>query len=1525
MATAPAHPPVTMADAAASAERDPPTVAPAATAQVAAAASPVRAVTPAGSHQHIDRDPSRLTTFPVPGFFSSTLQFVRDSTSPAPDVAEDVAPPTQQAPAMATQYWMPDHLCKVEHHCRLCGQIFCYECSDHFIDGEQHGFMGQIRICNFCWRFINSSDQKKNLVATDTNGDEPCSPESSACGRDSDVFKTSVSPVSMSPMLTSSQEQTQDCEVIALAPLPLDESEDTVRGPPQLFTIHSSESVDFDDELVRGDQKKFRSKQAVPPRRRRSSTELMGAIERSSSLPDDAGALSTIPSRRRSSLKAEPSFRLVDENRTTGEAILEQHMKAAHAAISTFVTKSISQTEWDDIYTSEADQKRLHRELEDLAFVVTGHLLFSMKYRYASGFNHTRLVKVKSIATTRLERKTNGFHYSFKWMAGTICRKSLSHKQMARQVQNPRILLFACGISYDRSFDSERLSSLDTLLEQEKSYMAILVEKISALQPDVIFVGRTVSRPAQELLRERGIAIVLNVKEEMLERISRHTGAAILKTVEHVDKLLPSMVVGTCRLFEAKSLPVVHEDDPRQESPPKPTLAGRVRTETYLHIDGCDPLNGCTIVVTGPSKVQLRLMKRLVRDIIFRSYRLLLEAHVLGDLYFPVSVGRDRNEVSDTCCTTCVLRLQDQLNTKQRFVQCSGSKQITLTAYSNSDISFGSFLTREMQSLTRKCQTFSCTRGTVIISFEELPDQSFIADINISGSNETDPASRENELRELGAINTPEEANCTSAPTITFWRWCQHCKSVVTPFTRLQKYLHKFSVARFLQILFAEDVEAQTNRIAGVTCEHQSLEAHVLFFNLGSSVARLDFLRRTPVGIARDDRSLHRSLEAKELVNSSRDVLKEAASTRIRSMTKLLAELAEIFSVKVHGVKNVIESVNADDTLLHSRVLLEVMCLHKLIQGDQIAYSKRLEALRPDACNSLVECDSTKRDMYHLACRWIDRLLKLRKLIKNDLSRGSTNIATPPMKTGVFTFNTSTQNTPTSLSPVRSPSANDQQPNFAVEEVGRRLTSSDGENVTASLLESSIYSVLSSSAVDAPKKLPTPSHLSVDKNIDKEPMSAWRVALSELYRVLGRSASDSDYKVDLPPELISGHPSLPTRSGEACILVYDQLPVTFAAYALSSDAYVEESDSWKVMVHHEVAATVTSSSSEQNATPVSTNWTRSVLTTPSLTSHFKYATTETPLHLSLLASSSVSTAAVESAWEFQCIAFHPLQFEVLRELFCYSHRDFLFSISHAKNWEASGGKSGASFHLTLDDRFVVKHISFTELQSFLDVLPAYFKYMAGVYFDGEPSFLAKTVGLYQVTTVCKTSGVRTVTYIAVMENVFHNKHIDQVYDLKGSSRNRFVKPSEQAGSVLLDGNYLEFTEGHPLGILVDDHSRLVTAIKNDTSFLCSINIVDYSMVAGFGRAPSEERSDKSSDATSTKDQYSHMTVGIIDYLRQFDFMKRVESVSKSVGMIAGQASPTIIEPNQYAKRFLEATHRYFMPVAPISSPQVANM
>lgn len=109
------------------------------------------------------------------------------------------------------------------------------------------------------------------------------------------------------------------------------------------------------------------------------------------------------------------------------------------------------------------------------------------------------------------------------------------------------------------------------------------------------------------------------------------------------------------------------------------------------------------------------------------------------------------------------------------------------------------------------------------------------------------------------------------------------------------------------------------------------------------------------------------------------------------------------------------------------------------------------------------------------------------------------------------------------------------------------------------------------------------------------------------------------------------------------MLVNNSEPVTCVAYALSSDLYDEQLDSWKLCVHKEVAASVAPSLNQQRSTlsPVQTNWSRAALET-SLNAPFKYSISERPLHASLLSGES-SAGSQNSPWEFSTIAYYPLQ------------------------------------------------------------------------------------------------------------------------------------------------------------------------------------------------------------------------------------------------------------------------------------------
>jgi 1-phosphatidylinositol-3-phosphate 5-kinase len=100
--------------------------------------------------------------------------------------------------------------------------------------------------------------------------------------------------------------------------------------------------------------------------------------------------------------------------------------------------------------------------------------------------------------------------------------------------------------------------------------------------------------------------------------------------------------------------------------------------------------------------------------------------------------------------------------------------------------------------------------------------------------------------------------------------------------------------------------------------------------------------------------------------------------------------------------------------------------------------------------------------------------------------------------------------------------------------------------------------------------------------------------------------------------------------------------------------------------------------------------------------------------------------------KFSVTCYFAKQFEKLRGKCCEAEFDFVRSLCRCKRWNAKGGKSNVYFAKTLDERFVVKQVTKTELESFEEFAPEYFKYVNGSLVSGSPTCLAKILGIYQV-------------------------------------------------------------------------------------------------------------------------------------------------------------------------------------------------
>lgn len=184
--------------------------------------------------------------------------------------------------------------------------IFCFECSDRFIDGTAHGHTGQIRVCSFCARFV--ADVERNASAL---------PSRESLGRSSSLGSTSaataaataatsaaaplagahrpsdvdtVSPLLCIPTTTLAVDAIDTTSTLtsldsflsvgsganaSFLDSPDAAERDKLSALPPRFTLETSESIDeLPDRLV---QQSFRPR--PQHRRRRSSRELLGAIE----------------------------------------------------------------------------------------------------------------------------------------------------------------------------------------------------------------------------------------------------------------------------------------------------------------------------------------------------------------------------------------------------------------------------------------------------------------------------------------------------------------------------------------------------------------------------------------------------------------------------------------------------------------------------------------------------------------------------------------------------------------------------------------------------------------------------------------------------------------------------------------------------------------------------------------------------------------------------------------------------------------------------------------------------------------------------------------------------------------------------------------------------------------------------------------------------------------------------------------------------------------------------------------------
>lgn len=188
----------------------------------------------------------------------------------------------------------------------------------------------------------------------------------------------------------------------------------------------------------------------------------------------------------------------------------------------------------------------------------------------------------------RCERIPGGRIEECEVVHGVILNKDVTHAQMRRRIEKPRIVLLDCNLEYKKgesqtSMEVAQEADYTRILQLEEEEVRKMCDAIIALKPDLVLTEKGISDLAQHFLLKAGITALRRLKKTDNNRLARIAGARI---VNDPADLRPDDVGTRAALFEIR----------------------KYADEYYTFITTDDPgAKACTVLLRGPSKDVLQV------------------------------------------------------------------------------------------------------------------------------------------------------------------------------------------------------------------------------------------------------------------------------------------------------------------------------------------------------------------------------------------------------------------------------------------------------------------------------------------------------------------------------------------------------------------------------------------------------------------------------------------------------------------------------------------------------------------------------------------------------------------------------------------------------------------------------------------------------------------------------------------------------------------------------------------------------
>ncbi|EJD76582.1 FYVE zinc finger family protein [Loa loa] len=1377
------------------------------------------------------------------------------------------------------RYWMPDssgrecYECQERftpfrrrHHCRLCGQIFCSKCCGVQVSGSLLGYTGDLRLCTYCAHIVVSNLPQTESKSEDIPSSPPCDQKST---RETDVSVSTIfaGPVSWSPISSIATDGNNDNGTPLQHAVPRKPSM-KLDSPTQLSVaelaiynsgVQCSATHDVGDDHEPEWVKNIEMTDNVKPV---DSSNLKPepvdyphlALQKDDMDIDDRSNCHVAELDDQQIVPQIPTSKTEDEDPRFCETIERCfEIQSEKLILHLFNREGLDPREWWEIIWS------------------VSHVVSSMVKVDMEGRKNVNVMKHAHIKSLHVAVEKP----SAKVIEGAVCSKSIRHESMPDEIRNASVLTLEGSIEYERVND--KLSSIEPIISQESEYLRNQVERLLSHRPSVVLVERNVAGLAVQMLLRAKVTLVSNIKPRVLQRIARSTGADVMPSL---DAQILNQKIGFCPFFRQKKIQLANG-----------------KYKCLLMFEECPPELGCSVLLRGNSKNDLRAAKRILHYAILTLYSNHLEVKLLSSCGTTLS-----NRSAD--CDICSINAAELDTNKDNF--CNRLKKSTLSP--SPLINFGipfletskgrrcslrKFFSRFINSLSVESndsrESSDCTTENYPLKKSVHP---FVKNITLTEVDEDAIASfrafsgcmlrcsinnqNRDRLRKETVSNKKTEdvldpfahqqisvlfgsfcAKSSNAPLFCIRPWVVNMNYYGVNDMSLGDFLRKYCFNRAYQC-------PSTN------CDLPMMEhsRRLVHRNVCVEITTQNYVHSNgePNSATLDEQNdtlfaWHYCPKCK----SSSSVVPLTESICRLSFARYLNYLANgaYATCKINSLSQKCEHCCFHQ---HERniALNNLVTTFKvlLVRPFHVTFSPLVCAVEPMmftrkfVAESKNEIQEAAAAMFKIMSEQIDNLSKYSE---NSLYSTCHAQAVKILRDACSVFSSTIKCFDPSGALAGEPTAvrsNDAVYIQAFDTICRcRYIVQHAINLWNEQCQ------YFSQQIRTTKKC----------NGGGIPTEANKVSNEQTLSVNHVQVNSLDFEL-IPlksPFLAECHFSLPLPSaGLAAVVVRDVIDRKGAthpdigsiiAYALSSVEYNTKRRKQRDSAYN------------------------------------TFAEVES---VSVANYEHIEVDFADDRAQYYVKVYYAERFHMLRKLLFVEGEDcFMRSLSSSRSWSPQSGKSGASFYRTQDDRFVFKQMSWFEIQSFVKFGPNYFSYVSTAMTDNKLTTLCKVYGVYRICYKNKSNGQQLKVDVLVMEYLFYRRNVKQVWDLKGSQRNRMASEGKRtADLVLLDENLVKDLWNNQLYVHPHSKAALSMAISNDSHFLSAQHIMDYSLLVGVDETNSE------------------LILGIVDYMRTYTLDKKLESWVKIVA-IPGAHLPTVISPEMYCTRFFDAIDTYF-PVAP---------